>query len=285
MKTFISFVIGAFLLSNTMNPAYAQKIVSADGSLTEIIYALKEEGQLVGVDTTSGYPTQASLLPQIGYKRNISAEGVLSLEPSVLIATQDSGPDKILNQIQAAGVKVLRYSAEPNLNAVREKILGVAELVDKKVEGERLWSQIEQDVQQASHQLKAVKNKVKVLFVLSMKSGSPVVSGENTHAAEMIRLAGGINAATGFSDYKSMPLEAVIAAQPDVILMMNRAGDHGASLEQLQGQGFNLTPAGKNKRLVTMDGMKMLGFGPRIADAIEALGREFYPEYQGQVLP
>ena len=82
-----------------------------------------------------------------------------------------------------------------------------------------------------------------------------------------------------------MPLEAVIAAQPDVILMMNRAGDHGASLEQLQGQGFNLTPAGKNKRLVTMDGMKMLGFGPRIADAIKALGREFYPEYQGQVLP
>lgn len=285
MRTLVAWVTGLLLLNSGVMAEQALRIVSADGSLTEIVYALGQEALLVGVDTTSGYPKHATLLPQIGYKRNISAEGVLSLEPQVLIATQDSGPDKILRQIEAAGVKVLRYSAEPDLNSVREKILAVAKLVDRETQGERLWQNIEHDVTVARINLTQIEKRVKVLFVLSMASGSPVVSGADTQAAEMIRLAGGINAVQGFSGYKPMPIEAVIAAQPDIVLMMNRTGDHGASKTLLQGPGFSMTPAGKNQRLVTMDGMKMLGFGPRIAEAISALGRAFYPDNQGLVLP
>lgn len=278
MKRLMICAMSLLFLSNNLVSAQTQKIVSADGSLTEIIYALGREELLVGVDTTSGYPNAARLLPQIGYKRNISAEGVLSLAPHVLIATQDSGPDKILRQIEAAGVKVNRYSAQPSLDAVREKILAVAKLVDRQAQGEQLWQRIKQDVSAARGDINHIEKRVKVLFVLSMEAGSPVVSGADTHAAEMIRLAGGINAAQGFSGYKSMPIEAVIAAQPDIILMMDRGGDHSATKALLLGPGFNMTPAGKAQRLVTMDGMKMLGFGPRIAKAIRLLGHAFYPD-------
>ena len=265
------------LLTNLAVGAESPRIVSADGSLTEIIYALGQGELLVGVDTTSGFPEVAKSLPQIGYKRNISAEGVLSLTPHILIATEDSGPDKILRQIEAAGVNLERYSATPSLLSVREKVLAVAHLVDRKEQGEALWQQIEQDVAIAREELAKVKQKVNVLFVLSLEGGSPVVAGENTHAAEMIHLAGGENAAKGFSGYKAMPLEAIISAQPDVVLMMDRVGNHGVSSTILDAHGFNLTPAGQNQRLVTMDGMLMLGFGPRIAQAIRGLSVAFYP--------
>ncbi len=285
LVSFFSGLINAQSIDEQSINDHSQRIVSADGSLTEIIYALKQESRLVGVDTTSGYPASARALPQIGYKRNISAEGVLSLAPEVLIATEDSGPDKILRQIEAAGVKLVRYSATPSLDAVREKVLGVAQLLNKTPEGERLWQTIESDVSRVRQHISNIDEKVKVLFILSMASGSPVVSGTDTHAAKIIALAGGVNAAKGFSGYKPMPLEAVIAAQPDILLMMDRGGDHGASQSILQGHGFEMTPAGKNHRLVTMDGMLMLGFGPRIAQAISELNHAFYPNHKEPLSP
>jgi iron complex transport system substrate-binding protein len=281
MKKLMICAMSLLFSSHNLMGEQVQKIVSADGSLTEIIYALDREALLVGVDTTSGYPKEATLLPQIGYKRNISAEGVLSLSPQILVATQDSGPDKILRQIEASGVTVTRYSAKPSLDAVREKILAVATLVDRQAQGEVLWQRIEQDVATARAKVAQIEKRVKVLFVLSMEAGSPIVSGADTHAAEIIRLAGGVNAAQGFSGYKSMSIEAVIAAQPDIVLMMDRGGDHSGTQALLLGPGFNMTPAGNAQRLITMDGMKLLGFGPRIAEAITLLSHAFYPDKLG----
>ena len=260
------------------------KIVSADGSLTEIVYALQQQQALVGVDTTSGYPLQAKSLPQIGYKRNISAEGVLSLAPQVLIATEDSGPDKVLQQIAAAGVLVKRYSAAPRLEVVRDKILAVAALLEVEQAGQVLWQKVQREVQMARSGLEQVKRPVKVMFVLSARSGSPLVSGSDTMADAIIKLAGAENAAQGFSSYKPMPVESIIAAAPDVILMMSRGGSHSSSSDIFQQEGFNLTPAAKNKRLVVMDGMLMLGFGPRIGEAVRRLVKEFYPQLPAKAL-
>lgn len=254
------------------------KVVSADGSLTEIVYALGKKEVLVGVDTTSGYPAVARELPQIGYKRNISAEGVLSLEPQVLIATQDSGPDKILTQLAQAGIEIKRYSAEPKLEVVKDKILGVSKLLGVEAEGKALWKDVAEHVALAQAPLSEVKDPVKVMFVLSAGSGSPLVSGDTTMADAIIKLSGGVNAAQGFSGYKPMSVEAIISAAPQVILMMSRGGNHSASADILDQPGFKLTPAAADKRLVVMDGMLMLGFGPRIGEAITQLVNAFYPK-------
>jgi iron complex transport system substrate-binding protein len=258
--------------------AGTQKIVSADGSLTEIVYALGKKDVLVGVDTTSGYPASATKLPQIGYKRNISAEGVLSLEPQVLIATQDSGPDKILTQLAEAGIEIKRYSAEPKLEVVKDKILGVSKLLGVEAEGQDLWQDVAEHVKLAQAPLAQVRDPVKVMFVLSANSGSPLVSGDTTMADAIIKLAGGVNAAEGFSGYKPMSVEAIISAAPQVILMMSRGNNHSASAGILEQPGFKLTPAAADKRLVVMDGMLMLGFGPRIGEAIAQLISAFYPK-------
>ncbi|EPJ46372.1 MAG: hemin-binding periplasmic protein [Osedax symbiont Rs1] len=257
--------------------AALDRIVSADGSLTEIVYALGQESRLVGVDTTSGYPLVAKKLPQIGYKRNISAEGVLSLSPQILIVTADSGPDKILQQIEAAGVVVKRYSANPSLDVVREKILGVAKLLAVEEQGVNLWKKVQSQVLQARSKLKHISHPAKIMFVLSAKSGSPLISGTGTMADAIIKLAGGMNAAQGFSGYKPMSIESIIAAAPDAILMMSRSGNHSGAADILLQAGFKVTPAAANKRLIVMDGMLLLGFGPRIGEAVERLITEFYP--------
>jgi iron complex transport system substrate-binding protein len=252
------------------------RIVSADGSLTEIIYALHREDVLVGVDTTSSFPLQATSLPQIGYKRDISAEGVISLGPNLLIATEDSGPDKTLNQIEAAGISVKRYSALASLDSVREKVMGVAELLEMRPQGELLWQNIKADIARAQLNIDRSKKPIKVLFILSIKSGSPIVAGDDTPVTEMIRLAGGVNAVSGFNGYKAISLEALIAAQPEAILMVSDRVQQKDIDTLLSSPGISQTPAGKNKHLVTMDALLMIGFGPRIGQAISTLSAAFY---------
>lgn len=270
----------AFTASNVY--AAPERIVSADGALTEIVYALGEEKRLVGVDTTSGYPASATKLPQIGYKRNISAEGTLSLSPDVIIATQDSGPDKVVAQLKAAGVDFRVYSAAPSLEAVEEKIKKVAELLEIPEDGDQLWADVKKKVDVAKAKAAAVKQPVRVMFVLSAGDRSPLVAGTNNGADTMIRLAGGINAVEGFEGYKPMPVEALVAARPDVILMMARAG-HTMKPEQLFSKpGFDMTPAAQDHKLITMNGLKLLGFGPRIGDAISELTAALYGDQGAQ---
>lgn len=270
----------AFSVSSVQ--AAPERIVSADGSLTEIVYALGEEQRLVGVDTTSTHPAAATDLTQIGYKRNISAEGTLSLSPDVIIATQNSGPDKVVNQLKAAGVDFRVYSEAPTLAAVEEKIRHVADLLDKPAKGEQLWAQVKLKVDNAKAQAATVSQPLRVMFVLSAGDRSPLVAGSNNGADTMIRLAGGINAVEGFEGYKPMPVEALVAARPDVILMMARP-DHTMSAETLFAQpGFAMTPAAKEQRLVTMNGLKLLGFGPRIGDAISELTTALYGDQNAQ---
>lgn len=264
----------AFSVSSVQ--AGPDRIVSADGALTEIVYALGEEQRLVGVDTTSTYPSAATKLPQIGYKRNISAEGTLSLSPDVIIATENSGPDKVVEQLKAAGVDFRVYSEAPTLAAVEEKITHVAELLDKPAEGKALWADVKHEVDAAKARAAAIKEPLRVMFVLSAGDRSPLVAGINNGADSMIRLSGAVNAVDGFEGYKPMPVEALVAARPDVILMMARRG-HTMTAEQLFAQpGFAMTPAAQNKKLITMNGLKLLGFGPRIGEAISELTAALY---------
>ena len=258
--------------------ASPERIVTADGSLTEIIYALQAEDTLVGVDTTSNYPENATQLPQIGYKRSISVEGVLSLNPDLLLTTEESGPPKSINQLKQTGLKVKQFSAAPTVEAVQAKITGIAELLGKADKGEILWNDVQSKIEAAKAKTKQVKQPVRVLFVLGMNEKSPIVAGHNTHAESMIKLAGGINAIEGLEGYKPITPEAVAVANPDIILMMARK-EHSIPADKLFSQpGFMLTKAAKTQGLISMEGMYLLGFGPRIGDAIHELSEKFYPQ-------
>lgn len=258
--------------------AVPERIVSTDGALTEIIYALGEQKRLVGVDSTSQFPPAAAALPQVGYKRALSSEGILSLTPDLLLVTNDSGPEKVLGQIEGASVSVERMMVPPTLEGVRLKIESVAKLLEKQAEGQRLWGEVEQAVNETRRKLGVVDKPVKVLFVLGLAGRSPLVGGMNTTADSIIGLAGGDNVAKDIDGYKPMSPEGIAALQPDVILMMRRNGEDVDAESILSKPGFALTPAAQHKRLITMDGMLLLGFGPRLGVAVKQLAQQLYPE-------
>lgn len=259
-------------------PAQAapERIVSADGALTEIVHALGEGERLVGVDTTSQFPAEMTELPQIGYKRALSVEGVLSLGPDLLLMADDAGPDTVVRQLRQNGLAMHTFTAEPTLEAVQDKVLGVAELLERPDAGQALWGRIHDEVDAARLDSNTLVDPVQVLFVLGLNERSPLVGGLNTEADTMIRLAGGVNAVGGFEGYQPISPEAIAMTGADVVLMMTRE-EHAVDAEALFARpGFAALPAAEDKRLIKQKGTFLLGFGPRIGEAVAWLKRALY---------
>ncbi|CAM3608313.1 heme/hemin ABC transporter substrate-binding protein [Pseudoalteromonas maricaloris] len=270
------------LLTSVLQPTYADQgaknIVVSGGSITEIIYALGEENRIVGVDSTSVFPVAATDKPQIGYVRKINVEGILSLNPDLLLGEADTGPDKVLKQLQDTGLPTYIFSDNDNLAGVEEKITTIAELLAVKDKGQALVEYIQADRKALTHVLKQVNNKPKVLFVLSLRSGQPIVAGAGNSADEVINAAGGVNvAAQHFDGWKPLATEAAIAMDPDVIISMGRHGEQKA-MDLSQVPHFKFSNAVKNNRVLLIDGTYLLGMGPRTPQAVVELSTLLHPD-------
>ncbi len=257
----------------------SQRIVSVGGAVTEIIYALGLSDRVVAVDSTSRYPAEAASKPNVGYMRRLSAEPILALESSVVLAVEDSGPPAVLDQLREAGLPVVLIPDEPSPAGVLDKIARVAAALGEREKGRALAARLKTNLDPVVTAVADLKARPRVLFLLSIGGGgAPLAAGRKTAAAAVIELAGGINAVDAFEDYKPLSPEAAVAAAPDVILVTNR------SLRLLGGRAgligipeITLTPAGQNRRVVAMDGLLLLGFGLRIDVAIEHLAGQLHP--------
>lgn len=259
-----------------------QRIVVAGGDLAEIVHALGEADRIVGVDSTSTYPPSMSALPQIGYVRALAPEGLLSLAPDLLIGASDAGPAEALDKLRAAGLRIELAPDVEGAESVPAKIAFVGALLGREAEAGALSAAYAAEMERLAGTIAGVSSRPKVLFILAMQGSAPLVAGEGTSAEAMIRLAGAENAAAGFAGYKPMSREAILAAAPDVVLMMN-GRDEGAGGREavLALPEIAPTPAGRNGRLVTMDGMLLLGFGPRTPEAVRRLAAALHPEDSG----
>lgn len=269
-------VLSAALTLSAQALAAPERIVSADGALTEIVHALGEGERLVGVDTTSQYPQEVTELPRIGYKRALSVEGVLSLSPDLLLMTDDAGPDTAVRQLDHSGLETVTFAAAPTLEAVKGKVLGVAELLGKPEAGQALWESIHADVEAARVASDSLNEPLRVLFVLGLNDRSPLVGGLNTEADTMIRLAGGVNVIESFEGYKPISPEVIAMTRADVVLMMSRDEHATSAAELFQRPGFAALPAAEDERLIKQKGTLLLGFGPRIGEAIGWLNDALY---------
>jgi iron complex transport system substrate-binding protein len=255
------------------------RIVSIGGAVTEIVYALKQETRLVARDTTSTYPHEANALPNVGYARALSPEGVLSVDPDLILATQGSGPPETLEVLTQANVAYVEVPEIYTAQGVLSKIATVAAALGQQQAGEILAAQVsaELDAAQALATEVAGDTPKRVLFVLSTQGGRITVGGKDTAADGIINMAGAQNAISAFSGYKQMTDEAIAAAAPDIILAMDRGGDHGLTKETLPSlPALMLTPAAQNGHLVRMNGLRLLGFGPRTATAVNELSQAFH---------
>lgn len=254
-----------------------ERILSIGGSVTEIVYALGQEHRLVARDTTSIYPQAANALPDVGYIRALSAEGVLSVAPELIISEDGAGPPEAVAALQAAAISFVVIPDAYTGAGVVAKVRAVGEALGVPKEGDAMADRIAAEFDKAEDTISDVGTPKKVLFILSTQGGRILASGTNTAANGIIEMAGGQNAITAFEGYKPLTDEAVTSAAPDVVLMMDRSGDHSVENAELFAMPALIsTPAAQSGAIVRMNGLYLLGFGPRTAQAALDLHEALY---------
>jgi iron complex transport system substrate-binding protein len=258
----------------------SERIVAAGGAITEILYALGLQDRLVGVDSTSQFPAEALKdKANIGYVRALSAEGVLSLKPSLVMAINGAGPPDAVALIRESGVRLAMIPDEPSAEGIIAKIGAIGAVLGSSEPAQRLAAQTKARFDELATLRAALPGKKRVLFVLSLQNGRVMVGGRNSSAAAMIALAGGVNAADAIEGYKPMTDEAIIAAAPDAILMMRNSSSHNTTTDELFAlPAFSQTPAAKKRGHLVMDGLYLLGFGPRTPAAARDLMALLHPD-------
>ncbi|GAB4015448.1 heme/hemin ABC transporter substrate-binding protein [Spirosoma koreense] len=248
------------------------RIVSLDGTVSEILCDLGLQSHLIGVDVTSTYPESLKKLPKVGHNRTISAEGVISLKPTLVLTTQNAGTKpEVIEQIKSAGITVLSFQQEYSIAGARKLIQDVATTCQVGSRAKPLLKKLDADLAQ----VKKAMNSPKVLFIYARGTGTMMVSGRGTQVDKMIQLAGGVNATADFENYKPLTAESLVAANPDVILLFDSGLESLGGLEGLlKVQGITQTNAGKNSRIVDMDGHLLSGFSPRLGKALQELAQK-----------
>lgn len=258
----------------------AERIVAAGGVVTEVLYALGQQDKVVGVDTTSQWPPEALKdKKSVGYVRALSAEGVLSLKPSQVIAVEGAGPPDALALLKESGTPITMIPEALSPEAVVSKIAAIGKAAGVAEPAQQLAAAVKRRFDELDKLRSGLPRQKRVLFVLSLQNGRTLVGGRATTADAIIALAGGINAAGAVEGFKPMTDEAIITAAPDVVLMMRHSSAHNAGPDELFAMpAFSETPAAKQKSLIRMDGLYLLGFGPRTPNAARDLMAELYPE-------
>ena len=247
-------MVGLALAFTALQPAGAaegvsvfsdpSKIAAIGGSITEIVYALGEEKHLVARDSTSRYPKAALDLPDVGYMRALSPEGVLSVNPTGILALQGSGPKEAVDVLKKTSIPFIEVPEHYSREGILEKVRIVGKALGADAKAEVLAKELDARLTAAEKQTASIKERKRVLFVLSVQGGKILAAGSETAADGMVRLAGGVNAVDGFSGYKQMSDEAVVTARPDVILMMSNAGPPVSDDELFGNPSIASTPAG-----------------------------------------
>ena len=223
----------------------------------------------MATDKTSNYPESVNKLPKVGHNRSIQAEGILAQNPDIVVGIQKELNPKVIKQIKASGIKVVLFNQEHSIEGTKKLIQGVKDSLNFDIQNDSLNILIDQSI----NKLETFENTPKVLFIYARGAGTILVAGKNTQMDQMISIAGGQNAVSEFESFKPLTAEAIVSANPDVILMFT------SGAKSLNGvfenvPGIMQTNAGKEKRIITMDGQYMSGFGPRLGKAALELNQE-----------
>ncbi|MBI0167337.1 ABC transporter substrate-binding protein [Bartonella sp. M0280] len=251
------------------------KIISVGGAVTEIVYALGAGEQLIARDTTSSYPDEVQKLPDVGYMRNLSPEGILSLAPDAILLDQGSGPASTVEILENASIPMLEVPEHFTREGVREKIEKIGQALHRQDKAEALIKEVEREFAKNDQLIKDHSDAKRILFVLTVQNGRLMAAGKDTAADGIIRLSGARNAIDGYNGYKLLTDEAIINSSPDLILMMGHSGISATVEDLYKIPAVETTPAFKHKAIKQMDGLYLLGFGPRtplaVREVIDAL--------------
>lgn len=253
----------------------APRLITLGGAITEIAYLLGVQNLLVGTDTTSLYPEAAQKTPKVGYFRHLSAEGLLALAPSAVVATSEAGPPLVLEQLRGAGVRVDIVPASHDWAEVRAKVQAVGAASGRTHAARELLAQLDAEWQAVRAEVATWRGRrPRALFILA-HGHTPSVAGEGTGADALIRYIGCDNAMQGYRGYRAMTPEGMAQAAPDVLLATTQGVAAQGGVERFwQRPGMRLVPAHARRTLVLRDALEILGFGPRLPATVRTLHRE-----------
>lgn len=273
IKTFLLFALVSLWLPSA--EAAPQRVVTVGGAITEAVYAIGGGRLLVGSDTTSYYPPAAAGLPKVGYMRALSVEGILSLRPDLVIMSEESGPPTAIQQLKLAGIDILPLKAARRMADVKEHVTELGKALGREQTAAALNEQITKRGRILAKAIASQKTRPRVMFILNHGGGSPMVAGSGTAAESVIEMSGGINVAD-YRGYKPLTPEAAAALNPDFILITKRGLERiGGEQSLLRLPGLALTEAAKNRNLIVMDALLLLGFGPRTPEAAAELNSAY----------
>jgi iron complex transport system substrate-binding protein len=248
--------------------AEARRIVTVGASITEATYALGAGAEVVGVDRSSRHPDAATRLPDVGLYSRLSTEGLLSLRPTHVLVTTEAGPAAALEQLRAAGTRVVVIEGEDSVSGALSRIRGVGAALGLEARAAALVA----DLESGLAAVKPASGKPRVLTLYARGVRTLLVAGDDTGVADLVARAGGLNAAGGVRGFARLTPEALVAASPDVVLVSSGGL---ASLGGVDGllaiPGLALTPAGRHRRVVSLDDALVFGFGPRVVDGLSRL--------------
>lgn len=260
--------------------AAPQKILSIGGDITEILYAIGAGDRIAAVDTTSQFPPEAlQTKMNVGYMRALSTEGVLSIGGDLIIASSGSGPPEVVKALKSAPVRYIEIADDFSPKSIADKTREVARAAGLSVKGEVLAMRIEGEFETLAGLRKQIAKPVRALFILNVVNGRVMVGGSGSSADAILKLAGAENAAASVQGYKPVSDEALVDLRPDAIITMRRtaSGTHSAG-QVSELRGLTTSPAVKDQRIVEMDGLYLIGFGPRAPSAALELMRWLYPD-------
>lgn len=266
------------------------RIVSIGGDVTETLYELGLGENIVAVDTTSVFPQpKISEKKNVGYMRALSAEGVLAMGPTLIIATSKSGPPEVVQALKASSTPYVTVEEPDTPEGVAEKVMEIAKIVGKDNEGGKLADRIRKEFDDVAKARRAIVKPAKALFLLSVQDGRALAGGRGTAADAMLALAGAENVVSAFEGYKPLSGEAALMLAPDAIVVMKAAPGsrttdaHSPVATEIAAiEGLADTPAVKNGRIIEFDGSLMLQFGPRAPKAAQELMHILHPETAGR---
>jgi iron complex transport system substrate-binding protein len=263
----------------------ASRILTIGGDVTEIMYALGAGNRIVGVDSTSQFPPEAlKEKKSVGYMRALSSEGVISVGATLVLASERAGPPEVVKTLKTTSVPYVEIADQNSAHGIVGKIRLIAKAVGAEAEGEKLAARVVADFKALEEARAKIKRPLRALFVLGVQSGRVMVGGQNTSADAILKLAGATNVANAVNGFRPVPDEAIVEMAPDAIVAMRRSSDQDAhDLSQLLTlKGVQSTPAGAAKRIIAMDGLYLLGFGPRAPAAARDLMAQLYPGVAGK---
>lgn len=259
-KLIITFsILLSFLSGDTKN-----KIVSIGGSITETIVALGHEKDLIAVDLTSMHPKSVKKLPNIGYWLQVSKEGILSLRPSLVIASEKSKPKEVLSSLKSFGIKTHLIDDKPSFDSAIKKVEQIGKILNEKEKATKIINRIKSNIKKVEKEVKQTNKKV--LFLFSRGTDKVMGVGKNTDIDVLITKSGAKNVAN-FKNFRIITKESIAKINPDVLIIGDIDGAR-YDVNNLHDNSLKVTNAYKNKQIYTIDMLMASGFSVRVDEAL-----------------